>query len=433
MLVKVFGIFAILLAICIPISVTLGIVSILPSIFNPAFPAKATAIIRYAFGGVDSTPILALPLFVLSGIIMARGEVSAKIFSFFAYFVGKRTGGLPCVVVMTCLFYGAISGSGPATTAAVGAMTIPLLVGLGYDKVFITSLVAVAGGLGVIIPPSIPFILYGLSSGESVGKLFMAGIIPGILIGACLMIYAWYYCKKHGEDKEKLDAYTKELHEKGLLGLVKESFWALMTPVIILGGIYGGIVTPTEAACVSVIYALLVCCFIDRTLSWNDVVEVFREAVNTYGPILFILATATAFGRVLTQLQAPQAVASAITSVVSGKIAILLVVNAFLLVVGMLMDTGPAILILTPILLPLMKSVGVDPVHFGIIMVVNLAIGFVTPPLGINLFVAARVGNVPLEVVTRGIINFIIVMIVCLLLITFIPAIVMALPMWFKG
>ena len=423
MLAKVFIIFGILLAICIPVSVTLGIVSALPSIFNPAFPAKVTSIIRYAVGGVDSTPILALPLFVLSGIIMARGEVSKKLFSFFAYFVGRRTGGLPCVVVVTCLFYGAISGSAPATTAAVGAMTIPLLIGLGYDKVFVTSLVAVSGGLGVIIPPSIPFILYGLSSGESVGKLFMAGIVPGFLIGFCLMLYAWYFCKTHGEDKEKLEAYTKELHDKGLFGILKESFWALMTPVIILGGIYGGIVTPTEAACVSVIYALVVCCFIDKTLSMKDVVEVFREAVHTYGPILFILATATAFGRVLAQLQAPQAVAAGITSIVSSKVAILLVVNAFLLVVGMLMDTGPAILILTPILMPLMKTVGIDPIHFGIIMVVNLAIGFVTPPVGINLYVASSMTKIPVLTIARGAAPFIVAFFVALMLITFIPAI----------
>ena len=423
MLLQVFGVFTLLLVICTPISVTLGISSIIPKLLNSSFPANIEFIVRQTVGGVDSTPILALPLFVLSGIIMARGEVSAKIFNVFSYFVGKRTGGLPCVVVITCLFYGAISGSGPATTAAIGAMTIPLLVELGYPKAFVTALVAVAGGLGVIIPPSIPFILYGLTSGESVGKLFLAGIVPGLLIGLCLMVYAWYYCRKNGEDKEKLDAYCAELHAKGALKVFKESFFAIMTPVIILGGIYGGIVTPTEAACVSVFYALIVCCFIDKTLKFKEVVEIFREAVNTYAPLLFILATAMAFGRVLTMMQAPQIIAQAITSAFSTKVAVLIVINLFLLVVGMVMDTGAAILILTPILVPLIKAVGVDPIHFGIIMVVNLAIGFVTPPVGINLYVASSLTGIPVMTIARNAAPFIVAFMLSLILITFIPAI----------
>lgn len=427
MLLTVLAIFTVLLAICVPVGATMGIVAVIPKLIDPFFPANVAFLVRQCVGGVDSTPILALPLFVLSGIIMARGEISYKIFNVFSYFGGKRTGGLPCAVVVTCLFYGAISGSGPATTAAVGAMTIPLLVELGYDKVFVTALVAVAGGLGVIIPPSIPFILYGLSSGESVGKLFIAGIIPGLLIGACLMAYAWYFCKTHGEDREKLDEYCRKLHEKGFAKLIKESFWALLTPVIILGGIYGGIVTPTEAACVSVFYALLVCCFIDRTLKPSQVIEIFREAVNTYAPVLFILACATAFARVLTMMQAPQTIASWITSMVSGKIAILIIVNIMLLGVGMIMDTTPAILILTPILLPLAKSVGVNPVHFGIIMVVNLAIGFVTPPVGINLYVASSMTKIPVMTIARRAVPFIAAFLLALVAITFIPAISLSL------
>jgi len=427
MLAKVFIVFAALLALCIPVSVTMGISALLPKLISPAFPANVAFLVRQCVGGVDSTPILALPLFVLSGIIMARGEISYKIFNVFSYFGGRRTGGLPCAVVVTCLFYGAISGSGPATTAAVGAMTIPLLVKLGYDRVFVTSLVAVSGGLGVIIPPSIPFIIYGLSSGESVGKLFLAGIIPGLLIGACLMAYAWYYCKSRGEDKEKLEAYCNELHKKGLVKILKESFFALMTPVIILGGIYGGVVTPTEAACVSVFYALIVCCFIDKTLKFKEVIEIFREAVNTYAPVLFIIASATAFARVLTMMQAPQTIAAGITSIVSGKIAVLILINILLIGVGMVMDTTPAILILTPILLPLAKEVGVDAVHFGIIMVVNLAIGFVTPPVGINLYVASSMTKIPVMTIARGAFPFIVAFSLALVAITFIPAISLAL------
>ena len=415
--------FAISLLLSVPIGISMGIGSIMPTIFNPAFPAKIEFIVRQMVGGVDSTPIIAVPLFVLSGIIMARGGVSDKLFNVFSYFIGDKTGGLPCAVVITCLFYGAISGSGPATTAAIGAMSIPLLVQLGYEKVFVTALVAVAGGLGVIIPPSIPFILYGLSSGASVGALFIAGIVPGILVGFCLMAYAYYYCRKYGEDKEKLNEYCSKLRANGFRHIFMNSFWAILTPVIILGGIYGGITTPTEAACISVFYALFVCCFVYKTLTLSGVKEVFREAVRTYAPILFILAGAMAFGRVMTILQAPQAIAGGITSLVTSKIGVLLVVNIFLLIVGMLIDTSPAILILTPILGPLMASIGVDPVHFGVIMVVNLAIGFVTPPMGINLFVASSLTGIPVMQIAKKAAPFIFAFMVALMLITFIPSI----------
>lgn len=427
MLGYVFGVFAVCLALTVPVGITMGVSAMVPHLMNPMFPAKIEFIVRQMVGGVDSTPFIAVPLFVLSGIIMARGGVSDKLFNMFSYFAGDKTGGLPCAVVTTCLFYGAISGSGPATVAAIGAMSIPLLVSLGYDKTFVTALVATSGGLGVIIPPSIPFILYGLSSGVSVGAMFIAGILPGLLIGFCLMIYAWYYCRKHGEDKEKLNAYCANLRKDGLWRIFANSFWALMTPVIILGGIYGGITTPTEAVCVSVVYALIVCCFVYKTMTFKDVVATFREAVVTYAPITFILAGAMAFGRVLTIMQAPQAIALMITSVVTSKVGILIAINIFLLGVGMVIDTSPAILILTPILLPIAQSVGVDPVHFGIIMVVNLAIGFVTPPMGVNLFVASSLTGISVVKIAHRAIPFIIAFLFALVLITFIPEISLAL------
>lgn len=423
MLALVFLSFAVCLILSFPIGITMGISAMVPHFINPAFPAKIEFIVRQMVGGVDSTPFLAVPLFVLSGVIMAKGGVSEKLFNMFSYFAGDKTGGLPCAVVITCLFYGAISGSGPATTAAIGAMSIPLLVSLGYDKVFVTALVAVAGGLGVIIPPSIPFILYGLSSGASVGALFIAGILPGCLIGFALMCYAWYYCKTRGEDKEKLAAYCYELRKNGLWHIFSRSFWALMTPVIILGGIYGGVTTPTEAACVSVVYALFVCCFVYKTMDFKGVISTFKEAVTTYAPITFILAGAMAFGRVLTITQAPQTVAMAVRSLVDSQVGVLIVINLLLLVVGMLIDTSPAILILTPILLPLIKEIGVDPIHFGVIMVVNLAIGFVTPPMGINLFVASSMTGISVLSIAKKALPFIVAFLVSLVLITFIPAI----------
>lgn len=419
----VFLLFAICLIIAIPISISLGIVAVLPGAFDPSFTASGSFVIRSMLGGIDSFPLLAVPMFVLAGIIMAHGQISKKLFDVFAYFLGKRTAGIPCAVIVTCLFYGAISGSAPATVAAVGAMTIPFLEELGYDRKFSIAIVAVAGGLGVIIPPSIPFIMFAMASGESVSDLFIAGIVPGFLIGLLLMLYAIYYCKKNGEDKHKINQKVRDLHEHGFVSVMKDGSLALLSPVIILGCIYSGVASPTEAAVISVIYALIISLFVYRTLTLKDVWKIMAEGVHTYAPILFILAASTAFSRVLTLMQVPQTVSAWILSAFSNKIILLLIINAFLLVVGMVMDTTPAILILTPILLPIVTQVGVNPVHFAIIMVVNLAIGFVTPPIGVNLFVASSLTGVPVMDIARKAIPMIIMFLLALLLITFIPSI----------
>lgn len=422
----VFIIFVICLVIAIPVSISLGIASVLPGAFDPSFTASGQYVIRSMLGGIDSFPLLAVPMFVLSGIVMAKGGISKKLFDVFAFFLGNLTAGVPCAVIVTCLFYGAISGSAPATVAAVGSMTIPILEKLGYDRVFSTAVVAVSGGLGVIIPPSIPFIMYGMASGASVSDLFVSGIIPGLLIGALLMIYAVCYCRKHGEDKEKIHAVVGELHEKGLAAVLKDSFFALLSPVIILGCIYSGIASPTEAAVISVFYALIVSLFIYRSIHFEDIWGIMVEAVRTYAPIMFILAASVAFSRVLTLMQVPQAVSSWILGHFTNKIALLLVINLFLLIVGMVMDTTPAILILTPILLPIVEAVGMHPVHFGIMMVVNLAIGFVTPPIGVNLFVASSLTDIPVMQIAGKAMPMIAFFLLALLLLTFVPAISLA-------
>ena len=422
-----FILFVVFLIIAIPVGITLGITAVLPHIFDPSFTVGAKYLIRAMFGGLDSFPLLAVPMFVLSGIIMAKGGISRKIFDIFAYFFGRFTAGMPCAVIVTCLFYGAISGSAPATVAAVGSMTIPILIGLGYDKTFSTSVVAVAGGLGVIIPPSIPFIMYGMASGASVSDLFLAGIIPGLVIAALLMGFSVFYCKKNGEDKVRIEAEIGKLHEKGFGKVFKESFWAILSPVIVLGCIYSGITSPTEAAVISVYYALIVSLFIYKEIQFKDLWGILVEAIKTFTPILFILAASTAFSRVLTLMQVPQTVSSFILGNFSSKVIILLVINVFLLIVGMVMDTTPAILILTPILLPIAQGIGMDPIQFGVIMVVNLAIGFVTPPIGVNLFVASALTDVPVMEIARKAMPMIGLFLVALLLFTFVPAFSLAL------
>lgn len=413
--------FILCILIAIPISISLGIASVLPSIIDPSFTASSQFVIRSMVGGMDSFPLLAVPMFVLSGIIMARGGISKKIFDVFAFFFGKFTAGIPCAVVATCLFFGAISGSAPATVAAVGSMTIPVLLNLGYDKKFSTAIVAVSGGIGVIIPPSIPFIMYGMVSGESVSKLFTAGILPGLLIALTLMLYCIYYCKKHGEDKLLINSVIDKLHEKGCFLLIKESFFALITPIIVLGCIYTGITSPTEAAVISVFYAIFVSMFIYKNLNIKQLIDIFAESVRTYSPLLFILAASMAFSRVLTLMQIPQIMSEFILSNLSSKLVFLIIINVFLLLIGMVMDTTPAILILTPILMPIIEGFGINPIHFGIIMVVNLAVGFVTPPIGVNLFVASSLTDIPVVDIAKKALPMILCFLFALALITIFP------------
>ena len=401
-----FGVLVLLLVLTVPICVSFAFVTLLPSIVDASFPYTADAAVRSMVSGLNNFPLLAIPLFIIAGVIMAKGQISERLFNVFSYFVGNRTAGLPCAVTITCLFYGAISGSGPATTAAVGSMCIPLLTSVGYDLTFATALVAVSGSLGIIIPPSIPYIMYCNASGASISELFLAGFLPGVLIALCLMVYSYIYCKIHGEDKDKLNAKCMELRAKGLGTVLKEGFWALMSPVIILGGIYGGICSPTEAATISIFYSLIVSLFIYRTIK-------------------IILSAAVAFARVITLMNVATIVSEAVLSAISSKVVILLLINVLLLFVGMIMDTGPAILVFTPVLLPVAEAIGVDPIHFGIIMCVNLAIGFVTPPMGANLFVASNLSKVSVFDIARKAVPFILAFLIALLLITFVPQISM--------
>lgn len=428
-----FLVLAVLLAIGMPVAGVFGSMALLPSMLNPAFSYDAAAVVRSMFSGLDSFTLLAVPLFMVSGMIMARGGLSEKLFNFFAYFIGNKTAGFPCAVVVTCMFYAAISGSAPATVSAVGAMTIPFLVSMGYETIFAAAIVTVAGGLGVIIPPSISYIVYSSATGASPSDLFIAGIIPGILIGAALMFYCWIYCKRKGEDKKRLMEHYQSIRAKGFKMVFKKSFWALLTPIIILGSIYGGIASPTEAAVISVVYGLLVCIFAYKTISVSQLGTVFVEGAKTYVNILFVIAAATAFARCLTMLRYPQMISSTVLESVDNKIIILLIMNVIMLVCGMIIDNIPNIMILTPILLPIAAAVGVHPVHFGIIMTVNLAIGMVTPPMGINLFVASGMTKIPMFKLAKATVPFLAAFAVSLGLIVYVPSLSLALPSMAAG
>lgn len=418
----VFAVFLIAIVLSVPIGVSMVLGASAPILLLEK-GGSMMQLLNNTFSGANSTPILAVPLFILGGVIMAKGGISKKLFNFFAYFVGKLPGGLPCAAILTCLFYGAISGSGPATTAAVGSMCIPFLAELGYDKKWTAGLVAVAGGLGVIIPPSIPFVLYSLATGVSTGDLFLGGILPGILIGLFLMIYCVVHCMRHGEDKEQIHARVAELRSGGLMGFIRlflDSFWALLCPIIVLGGIYTGFFTPTEAATVSVFYALFVSLVIYRTIRVKEIFAFLSEAIKTYAGLAFVLAFATAFGRVLSLTKATKVVETFILANFHSSFTALTALVFIFLLLGMVMDTGPAIIILAPILLPAMQALGVDPVHFGVILVCCLSIGLATPPFGLDLFVAGNIAEEKPMVIARRAVPFIVAFLMALALIVYV-------------
>lgn len=375
------------------------------------------------FSAVDSFPLMAIPFFILSGALMEGGGLSRRLVLFFDSIVGHFTGGLAIVTVVTCMFFGAISGSGPATTAAIGAIMVPTMVEKGYDKKFAMALVAAAGCLGVIIPPSIPMVTYGVSVNASIASMFMGGFVPGIVLGASLIIAAVIICRRNGYlgNGQKFSWQNVVVH-------FKDAFWALLSPVIILGGIYSGLFTPTEAAVISVVYALIVGLFIYKELDITSTYKKFGEAACTHGTVNIIVGTSTILGRVLTLEQIPDAIATAMISLTDNKIVMLLIINLLLLACGCLMETNSSILILAPILYPVVAAYGVSIIQFGIIMVVNLAIGYITPPVGVNLFVACGIGKIPFADLVRKIVPFLIAALIALVIITYIPAVSTFLP-----
>ncbi|OIJ17513.1 C4-dicarboxylate ABC transporter permease [Anaerobacillus alkalidiazotrophicus] len=414
--VVLFVTFAVFLLLSVPIGVALGLSTLVTIVYSGSLPLDFLA--KELITSVDSFPLMAVPFFILAGEIMGKGGISDRLFRVANSLVGNKTGGFAIATIITCMFFAAISGSAPATVAAIGGIMIPAMVKQGYDKRFATAVVCAAGSLGVIIPPSIPMVIYGVVGSVSIANMFIAGILPGLLVGFALIVYAYFYSKKMG--------YTGLKEKTSLANIARSTWdakWALLIPVIILGGIYGGIFTPTEAAVIAVVYGLIAGLFFYRELKIKDLPSVFANSALTTATILIIVGTATAFGRLLTIEQVPNQVAEAMLSISESPIVIILLITLLLLIVGCFMDTLAAIIILTPILLPIATNIGYDPIHFGIIMVLNLAIGFITPPLGVNLFVGSGISGLSIEALSKAIIPFFLVMLFTLFIVIFLPQI----------
>ncbi|WP_415519055.1 MAG: TRAP transporter large permease subunit [Desulfovibrio aminophilus] len=415
-LVLLFGYFLLFLVVGVPIAISLGLSALATIIGAGTLPIDYVA--QTAFTSIDSFPIMAIPFFIAAGVFMGAGGLSRRLLALADEMVGSLPGGMALATIATCMFFAAISGSGPATVAAIGSLTIPAMVDRGYDKLFAAAVVAAAGAIGVMIPPSNPFVVYGISAQVSIGKLFLGGIVPGILTGLALMGYSYMISRKRGWQGE-----TRTRNLATFTRAVWDAKWALMVPVIILGGIYGGIMTPTEAAAVAALYGLVVGVFVYREINLKNIVPCFMEACSTSAVVIILMAMATIFGNIMTIEEVPAKIAAFMLGLTENKFCILLLINLLLLWVGTFMEALAAIVILTPILLPIVLKVGVDPLHFGVIMVVNLAIGFVTPPVGVNLFVASGVAKCKIEGLSRVAMPLIVVMVGILLLITFVPEI----------
>lgn len=421
-----FGGFFLLLAIGVPIGIALGSASLLAIAYIPflGFDLYALGLVS----GINSFTLIAVVLFTLAGNLMAHGGISKRLITVADHAFGNAPGDLGTVTIMSCLFFAAISGTGSATVAAIGLALIPALVERGYDRAYSGAMVASAGGLGVMIPPSVVMIVYAVAAGVSVTALFMAGIVPGIVIA--LTLIAYNILARRDAEKVVVESANKS---SSVWKALNEAKLALAMPLVVLGGIYSGIVTPTESSAVAVVYAIIVSCFVYKELSLKDLPNMMLESALLVSAVLVIIGASVAFGRIIALEKIPTELAELVLSLTSSKTVVLFAAIVLLLIVGTFLETLAAIVILTPVLLPIMLELGVDPVHFGIVMIVALAIGFVTPPLGANLFMAAQVGQISFDKIARAIFPWVLTMIVALLIITYIPVLSLGLPRLFLG
>jgi C4-dicarboxylate transporter DctM subunit len=408
-----FGSLTIFVLLNIPISVSLGLSSALTLLYV-GMPVTAVPSIMQAT--VQKFSLLTIPLFVLAGVVMDKGGISRLLINMANTFIGPVPGSLGYVAVLTAMFFAAISGSGTATVAAIGSILIPSMIRQGYDPGYTSALSAISGSLGTVIPPSITLLIYGMITGESISNLFLAGIIPGVVFGGCLCVSVFLQSRKYGWKSEEARSDIK-----AKLKSIKNAFWGLMSPVIVLGGIYSGFFTPTEAASVAVIYSFIVGAFIYRELTFGKFIETLFETAKTTGIILLIIMNAGIFAWVLTHEGIAADLTEMALSLTQNKYVMLLLINVIFLIAGCVMDNTSALYILVPILMPIAQALGIDMIHLGVIIILNLSIGQVTPPVGPNLYVAADIGRVSFENICIKMVPLFIMSIIALLLVTFVP------------
>lgn len=414
-------VFPLLLILGLPIYVSLGITGLAISYLTDAPLIFAT---QNVLNGLDQFPLLAIPAFILAGNIMEKGGITEDIIGIFRHAFGHIAGSLGLVTIFSCMFFAAISGSGPGTVAAIGAIMIPAMIKYGYPPAYAASVSATGGTLGVMIPPSNPLIIYGIIANVSIADLFAAGMVPGILTAFLLAGVAYFIARRAGA----VMTADKDAPRQSIWKLIWKAKFALFLPILILGGIYSGIFTPVEASVCAVVYALVVSVAVYRQLTLASLLVAFEGAVKLGGALMIIVACSTLFATVITLEQIPQDVVRTFSGITDSAIIILLIICALLIVIGTFMETISAIIILAPILVPLVKSYGVDPVHFGIILIVTIEIAFLTPPLGVNLFVASQIANIKFERVAVAILPFVFTLMVAMLIVIFIPQLSLWLP-----
>ncbi|MFA6740942.1 MAG: TRAP transporter large permease subunit [Arcobacteraceae bacterium] len=409
----------------VPVAVALGATTLITSFFFTDFDLMG--IPSTVFDGLNKYTLMAIPMFILAGSLLSRGSSAGRIIEFAKTLVGHLPGGLPIAAILASIIFAAVSGSSPATVAAIGSVMYTAIKQAGYNEQFAIGTIATSGSLGILIPPSIVFIVYGVTADQSIGKLFMAGVIPGLMIGAIMMVATYILAKRSGFKGGKRATFKEQFIA------FKNSFWALLIIVIVIGGIYGGIFTPTEAGAFSVMYAFFVSFFIYKDTKYKDLYKIILDSAQTSSMIFFIIANAILFAHFLTDEQIPQHITQMIIEANVGPLMFLLIVNILLLLMGQFMEPSSVVMITVPLLLPIGMALGIDPIHLGVIMVVNMEIGMITPPVGLNLFVASGITGLSLKEVIVASLPMTTVLLLGLILVTYIPVISLWLPNFMYG